>query len=513
MDKFTIIKGVDNEYTFTVKANNSLLPMPIATGSNTVVATTITEYPAADYVPSVTGTDAQLWKTRVYTDVSTLYSRPTYYGSSVLPLDTDFSSTIVVDLNLGAYRGLVRNDTPGPFSHGVKVVDGIVYDITATTGTTTLTTTYDWGAAKTLSLTVDGVTTAGVNINLNSTDDQLLSSVAAQLSLGGNYVVNIHDSKLYISKKVTGGLVLSVTGSQELSITKGTFPGAVSVHYIAVNYLWINGNITKEWNGTAWVVPTVSVVVDGVTRSVNFDYTAHSNKNTLLQALKTQMAIDTSLVLTVEDDYIEVHKSVNFAVVEGTYTKSRVTQVGTSIVSGSAGGYRIRLSTHTVDTSILNRMTIPTDKVTLTTTLGSVVGLVSKTNGVFPSTITLTDLNTSTYSTLPPQAVVTCSYAYTGTDEFKFTLRPLTNTSTVVRTWVLDAGVSIVDSINGKIKLIVSAEDTLADGLKGTTELVSLKGDIVHGGYLKPVYELRLEAGTQYNGNFVAIVGKVYVHS
>lgn len=499
-DKFTIIKGVDNEYTFTIKANNSLLPMPIATGSNSVVATTITEYPAADYVPPVTGTDAQLWKTRVYTDVSKLYNKPTYFGATQLPLDIDYSATIAVDLNLSTYRGLVRNNTTGAASYGVKL-DGVVYNITATTAGTT--TTYAWGSARTLQLTVDGVATTGVTVDLDSTDDELLTAVKNQLSLGSNYTVNIHDSKIYISKRTSAGGVLTVTGSNEFSIVSAVYPGALGIHYVTANHLWVNGSVTKEWNGTAWVVPVVSVVVEGVTRSVNFDYTVHSNKNTLLQALRAQIALDTSLVLTVEDDYIEVARGTDFTVVEGIYTRSRVTQVGVTAVNGSAGGYRIRYSTHTVDTSILNRMNIPTNTVTLTTSLGSVIGSISKTNGVFPSTVTVTGLSTSEYYTIPPQVVVTCSYTYSGADAFTFTLRALTDTNTVVKTWGMGTGVTVIDSINGKVKLVVPAADT--------TTLISLKGPAEHGYYLKPVYELRLEAETQYNGNFVASVGKVYV--
>ena len=500
VDKFTIIKGVDNEYTFTVKANNSLLPMPIATSTNSVVATTITEHPAADYTPPVTGTDAQLWKTRIYTDVSKLYNKPTYFGSAQLPLDIDYAYTTTIDLNLSTYRGLIRNDTAGASSYGVKL-DGVVYNITATTSGTT--TTYTWGSAKTLKLTVDGVTTAGVTIDLDSTDDELLTAVKNQLSLGSNYLVNIHDSKIYISKKSSAGGVLSVTGSNELSIGVGNYPGALGIHYVTANHLWVNGSVTKEWNGTTWVVPVVSVVVEGVTRSINFDYTTHSNKNTLLQALKMQIALDTSLVLTVEDDYIEVARGSNFTVVEGTYTRSRVTQVGVTAVSGSAGGYRIRYSTHTVDTSILNRMNIPVNTITLTTSLGTIVGSVARTNGVFPSTITVTGLSTTSYYTIPPQVVVTCSYQYNGTDTFTFTLRPLTDTNTVVKTWAAGTGVTVVDALSGKVKLVVSAADTAS--------LISLKGPAEHGYYLKPVYELRLEAETQYNGNFVASVGKVYV--
>ena len=500
VDKFTIIKGVDNEYTFTVKANNSLLPMPIATGSNTVVATTITEYPAADYIPPVTGTDAQLWKTRVYTDVSKLYNKPTYFGDTQLPLDTEYSATITVDLNLSTYRGLVRNDTAGAASYGVKL-DGVVYNITATTSGTT--TTYSWGSARTLQLTVDGVTSTAVTIDLDSTDDQLLTAVKNQLVLGSNYMVNIHDSKIYISKKASAGGVLTVTGSNEFSTVNGAYPGILGIHYVTANHLWINGSVTKEWNGTAWATPVVSVAVNGATRSVDFDYAIHNNKNTLLQALKAQIALDTSLVLTVEDDYIEVARNTDFTVVEGTYTRSRVTQVGVTAVNGSAGGYRVRYSTHTVDTSILNRMTIPTDIVTLTTSLGNIIGTVTKTNGVFPSTVTVTELSTTEYYTIPPQVVVTCSYTYSGTDSFTFTLRALTDTNTVVKTWGMGTGVTVVDSINGKVKLVVPAADTMA--------LTSLKGPAEHGYYLKPVYELRLEADTQYNGNFVASVGKVYV--
>ena len=67
----------------------------------------------------------------------------------------------------------------------------------------------------------------------------------------------------------------------------------------------------------------------------------------------------------------------------------------------------------------------------------------------------------------------------------------------------MGTGVTVVDSINGKVKLVVPAADT--------TALISLKGPAEHGYYLRPVYELRLEADTQYNGNFVASVGKVYV--
>ena len=466
-DKFTIIKGVDNEYTFTVKANNSLLPMPIATGSNTVVATTITEYPAADYVPPVTGTDAQLWKTRIYTDVSKLYNKPTYFGTAQLLLDTEYSATITVDLNLSGHSG---------------------------TGT--------------LVLTVDGISTSGVPIDLSVPSDSLLTAVKDQLVLGGNYMVNIHDSKIYISKKASAGGVLTVTGSNEFSIVNGAYPGILGIHYITANHLWIDTTValapvTKEWNGTAWAIPVVSVVVNGATRSVNFDYTIHNNKNTLLQALKAKIALDTSLVLTVEDDYIEVARNADFTVVEGMYTKSRVTQVGVTAVNGSAGGYRVRYSTHTVDTSILNRMNIPTSTVSLTTSLGSVVGTVTKTNGVFPSTVTVTGLSTTEYYTIPPQVVVTCSYTYSGTDSFTFTLRALTDTNTVVKTWGMGTGVTVVDSINGKVKLVVPAADT--------TALISLKGPAEHGYYLKPVYELRLEADTQYNGNFVASVGKVYV--
>jgi hypothetical protein len=502
-DKFTIIKGVDNEYTFTVKANNSLLPMPIATGTNTVVATTITEYPAADYIPPVTGTDAQLWKTRVYTDVTSLYNKPAYFGATVLPLDTEYSSTITIDLNLNTYRGVVRNDTAGVNSYGVKL-DGIVYDITATTTTVApITTTYSWGAARTLRVTVDGVTTTGVTIDLDSSDDELLTAVKNQLSLGSNYLVNIHDSKIYISKKTSAGGVLSVTGSNELAISKAVYPGVLGIHFITANHLWVNGSVTREWNGTSWVVPVVSVVVNGTTRSVNFDYTAHSNKNTLLQALRTQIATDISLVLVVEDDYIEISRSSDFTVVEGQYTRSRVTQVGIAAVSGNSGGYRIRNSSLTIDLSVLNRMTIPVNTVTLTSSAGTVVASVSRVNGVFPTTTTVTGLDTGSYHSLPPQVVITCSYQYSSTDTFTFTLRALTDLNTVVDSWTLGSGVSVVDSVNGRIKLVIAAAET--------TSLVSLKGAAEHGYYLRPVYELRLEADTQYNGNFVAVVGKVYV--
>jgi hypothetical protein len=495
-DKFTIIKGVDNEYTFTVKANNSLLPMPIATGTNTVVATTITEYPAADYIPPVTGTDAQLWKTRVYTDVTSLYSKPTYFGVTVLPLDTEYSSTITIDLNLSTYRGVVRNDTAGANSYGVKL-DGIVYDITYNGSA------YVWGSAKTLRVTVDGVTTTGVTIDLDSSDDELLTAVKNQLVLGSNYLVNIHDSKIYISKKTSAGGVLSVTGSNELAISKAVYPGVLGIHFITANYLWVNGSVTKEWNGTSWVVPVVSVVVEGGTRSVNFDYTAHSNKNTLLQALRSQIATDTSLVLVVEDDYIEISRSSDFTVVEGRYTRSRVTQVGIAAVSGNSGGYRIRNSSLTIDLSVLNRMTIPVGTVTLTSSAGTVVASVSRVNGVFPATTTVTGLDIGSYHSLPPQVVITCSYQYSGTDTFTFTLRALTDLNTVVDSWTLGSGVSVADSINGRVKLVIAAAET--------TSLVSLKGAAEHGYYLRPVYELRLEADTQYNGNFVAVVGKVYV--
>ena len=499
-DKFTIIKGVDNEYTFTVKANNSLLPMPIATGTNTVVATTITEYPAADYIPPVTGTDAQLWKTRVYTDVTSFYSKPTYFGATVLPLDTEYSSTITIDLNLSTYRGVVRNDTAGANSYGVKL-DGIVYDITYNGSA------YVWGSAKTLRVTVDDVTTAGVTIDLDSSDDELLMEIkdqlVDQLALGGNYTVNIHDSKIYVSKKTSAGGVLSVTGSNELTINKAVCPGVLGIHFITTNYLWVNGSVTKEWNGTSWVVPVVSVVVEGVTRSVNFDYTAHSNKNTLLQALRAQIATDVSLVLVVEDDYIEISRSSDFTVVEGQYTRSRVTQVGIAAVSGNSGGYRIRNSSLTIDLSVLNRMTIPVDTVALTSSAGTVVASVSRVNGVFPATTTVAGLDTGSYHSLPPQVVITCSYQYSGTDTFTFTLRALTDLNTVVDSWTLGSGVSVADSVNGRIKLVIAAAET--------TSLVSLKGAAEHGYYLRPVYELRLEADTQYNGNFVAVVGKVYV--
>jgi hypothetical protein len=495
-DKFIITRGVDNEYTFTIKANNSLLPMPIATGTNTVVATTITEYPAAAYIPPATGTDSELWKTRVYTDVSRLYNKPTYFGATVLPLDIDYSSTIAIDLNLSTYRGLVRNDTAGANSYGVKL-NGIVYDITYTNDA------FVWGSAKILKVTVDGFTTTGVTIDLDSSDDELLITIKNQLTLSSDYTVNIHDSKIYVSKKTSAGGVLSVTGSNELAINKAMYPGMLDVHYITSNYLWVNGNVTKEWNGTSWSVPVISVVVQGTTRSVNFDYTAHSNKNALLQALKSQIAADASLVLTVEDDYIEISRNSDFTVVEGQYTKSRVTQVGIVTVAGSSGGYKIRDSSLTVDLSALNRITIPVDTVTLTSSTGTVVASVSRINGSFPSTTTITELDTNIYYSLPPQVVITCSYKYSGTDTFKFTLRTLSNLNTVVASWSVGSGVSIIDSVNGRIKLVIAAAET--------ANLISLKGAAEHGYYLKPVYELRLEADTLYNGNLLAIAGKVYV--
>lgn len=68
---------------------------------------------------------------------------------------------------------------------------------------------------------------------------------------------------------------------------------------------------------------------------------------------------------------------------------------------------------------------------------------------------------------------------------------------------VLEKSLTVTDALSGKVKLVITAEDT--------EDLESKRGDEIDGYYLKPMYKLLLDCNTFNNGNFIAKICEVYV--
>ena len=66
-----------------------------------------------------------------------------------------------------------------------------------------------------------------------------------------------------------------------------------------------------------------------------------------------------------------------------------------------------------------------------------------------------------------------------------------------------DGQISVYDSANGKLKVVLS--DALV------TALVMERGDRADYYYSKPIYRLVIDASTVNNGDFIATIDKVYV--
>jgi len=85
-----------------------------------------------------------------------------------------------------------------------------------------------------------------------------------------------------------------------------------------------------------------------------------------------------------------------------------------------------------------------------------------------------------------------------GSDTFTATLH-LLETGAVVTA----LPVTVTDAVNGKITVTVSS--TLADTLEAE------RGDKADYYYTKPLYKLKVQCSTVNNGDFTAVVDKVYV--
>jgi hypothetical protein len=70
-------------------------------------------------------------------------------------------------------------------------------------------------------------------------------------------------------------------------------------------------------------------------------------------------------------------------------------------------------------------------------------------------------------------------------------------------TVVLEKELVVVDPLNGKIKLVVTEEET--------ANLISDRGPKEDHYYLKAVYKLLLECNTVNNGQFTARINRIYV--
>lgn len=92
------------------------------------------------------------------------------------------------------------------------------------------------------------------------------------------------------------------------------------------------------------------------------------------------------------------------------------------------------------------------------------------------------------------------------TDTFEVKIFKL-NDSALVATIGMTAGtngqISVYDSANGKLKIVLS--DALV------TALVMERGDRADYYYSKPIYRLVIDASTVNNGDFIATIDKVYV--
>ena len=92
------------------------------------------------------------------------------------------------------------------------------------------------------------------------------------------------------------------------------------------------------------------------------------------------------------------------------------------------------------------------------------------------------------------------------TDTFEvkiFKLEDSALVATIGMTAGTDGQISVYDSANGKLKIVLS--DALV------TALVMERGDRADYYYSKPIYRLVIDASTVNNGDFIATIDKVYV--
>lgn len=92
------------------------------------------------------------------------------------------------------------------------------------------------------------------------------------------------------------------------------------------------------------------------------------------------------------------------------------------------------------------------------------------------------------------------------TDTFEvkiFKLKDSALVATIGMTAGTDGQISVYDSANGKLKIVLS--DALV------TALVMERGDRADYYYSKPMYRLVIDASTVNNGDFIATIDKVYV--
>ena len=67
----------------------------------------------------------------------------------------------------------------------------------------------------------------------------------------------------------------------------------------------------------------------------------------------------------------------------------------------------------------------------------------------------------------------------------------------------LDKRLEVVDSVNGKIRLVVTSQEA--------ANLISERGPKEDHYYLKATYKLLLECSTANNGNFTSRINRIYV--
>lgn len=92
------------------------------------------------------------------------------------------------------------------------------------------------------------------------------------------------------------------------------------------------------------------------------------------------------------------------------------------------------------------------------------------------------------------------------TDTFEvkiFKLKDSALIATIGMTAGADGQISVYDSANGKLKIVLS--NALV------TALVMERGDRADYYYSKPIYRLVIDASTVNNGDFIATIDKVYV--
>lgn len=92
------------------------------------------------------------------------------------------------------------------------------------------------------------------------------------------------------------------------------------------------------------------------------------------------------------------------------------------------------------------------------------------------------------------------------TDTFEVKIFKLKDSALVATIGMIagtDGQISVYDSANGKLKIVLS--DALV------TALVMERGDRADYYYSKPIYRLVIDASTVNNGDFIATIDKVYV--